>query len=125
VWSRRLAPAPHITKLVYAAKPREHPAREKTLRSNTLNVLTQETKSIYCVRKIKKSTCCAKSLAKDVFSEYTVLGRPKKYTGYSELSRHHTGVAQLAGLFDFFKRSTRVSGTQSPEGDGLAFVSPT
>jgi hypothetical protein len=40
--------------------------------------LTQETKSIYCVRKIKKSTCCAKSLAKDVFSEYTVLGRLKE-----------------------------------------------
>jgi hypothetical protein len=35
-------------------------------------------KSIYCVRKIKKSTCCAKSLAKDVFSEYTVLGRLKE-----------------------------------------------
>jgi hypothetical protein len=53
--------------------------------------LTQEKKSIYCVRKIKKSTCCAKSLAKDVFSEYTVLGRPKKYTGYSEINRRGTG----------------------------------
>src|SRR5215467_11091994 len=57
--------------------------------------LIQEMKSIYCVRKIKKSTCCAKSLAKDVFSEYTVLGRPKKYTEHSKLNRCYTGAAQL------------------------------
>src|SRR6266700_3497210 len=55
-------------------------------------------KSIYCVRKIKKSTCCVKSLAKDVFSEYTVLGRLKEQQEQSSEAKKSMDTEKMTQL---------------------------